>query len=105
MDSFWSSSSEADSLPAFGDYQNVADEDIWTRLKRVTHGFADNAYENTWGNTYVSPINVDSGLAYASSEFESTRQSKHGQLALIVTSSSETPMVHDYHSYYSFLAL
>lgn len=96
VDSFWSNSSELDSLPAFGDYQNVADGDIWTSLNRGAQEFADDAYENSWGNTNVRPINVDSGQSYASSEFENTREFKQAELPFLVNSSSETCMVYDW---------
>jgi hypothetical protein len=85
-----------DRSPAFGDYQDVADGDIWTSLNRGAQEFADDAYDNTWENINVRPINVESGPSYTSSEFENTLESKQAQLPRLVNSSSETSMVHDH---------
>ncbi|KAG0618428.1 hypothetical protein M758_4G063400 [Ceratodon purpureus] len=95
VDSFWSNSSELDSLPAFGDYQNIADGDIWTSLNRDAEESADDAYENTWGNANVRPINGDSELSHTSSEFENYREFKQARLPSLVNSSSQTSMLQD----------
>lgn len=77
-----------DSLPAFADFQNVADEDTWVSLNRGSQqefSYIDD--EDTWG------INTDSRSSHTSSEAEYRRGSR--QATLLAEGSSKIDMVND----------
>ena len=93
-DSFWSNSSGSDTLPAFADSQNVADEDTWVSLNRGSQQeFAYFADEDTWGNMNERHINADSRSSHTSSESENRRGSK--QATLLAEGSSKIDMVNN----------